>query len=322
MNRWAWIGIVIAIAAACLLAFLAWAYIRPTTTVEKKDFLQLITQILGGLVLLVSLIFTWWNLNLTQQTASETLRVTQEGQVTDRFVRAVDQLGNKEKIELRLGAIYSLERISRTSEVDHWPIIELMCAFLRSDAPVSKKATAGAAAKNPHRIETKTEGREDIQAAATMIGRRHSAAEPNALYLASVDFSNLHLEGVNFAGAILWSSSFEGAVLAGANLREARLTSASLRDANLTEAHLEDAILSATDMEGAILERAHLEGAYMTDASGVTFQRLESASIDERTKLPASISEKERQALLKRSRSAENQEDKSLGEAGAPKEKR
>jgi len=311
MLQWAWIGIVAAIVLACLLAFLAWVYIGPTTTAEKKDFLQLITQILGGLVLLVSLIFTWWNLSLTQRAANqnlenarETLRVTQAGQVTDRFLRAVDQLGNKDKIELRLGAIYSLEQISRTSKTDYWPIIELMCAFLRSNAAVSEKGTAP---KRSRPIETKTGGREDIQAAITMIGRRQGAAEkddPHILYLASVDLSDLHLEQVNLAGAVLWHSSFEGSVLVKANLRNARFTGASLRDANLTGARLEHAILSVTDMEGANLKSAHLENAYMTDAQGLTFDQLEGAYIDEETKLPAGISKHQRDSLLKRSRLA------------------
>jgi hypothetical protein len=314
MLQWTWIGIVAAIVLACLLAFLAWVYIGPTTTAEKKDFLQLITQILGGLVLLVSLIFTWWNLSLTQRAANqnlenarETLRVTQEGQVTDRFLRAVDQLGNKDKIELRLGAIYSLERILRTSETDYWPVIELICAFLRSNAAVSEKTAGGAAPKRSSPIEAKTGDREDIQAAITMIGRRQAAAEkdePNNLYLASVDLSNLHLEQVNLAGAVLWSSSFEGSVLWKANLRNARFTGASLRNANLTEACLEDALLSATDMEGANLTSVHLENAYMTDARGVTFHQLEGAYIDEETKLPSGISKQQRDSLLKRSRSA------------------
>jgi Pentapeptide repeats (8 copies) len=310
-------AIAIAIAFACLVAFLAWIYVAPATTAEKKDFLQLITQIFGGIVLLVSLIFTWWNLNLTQRAANqnlenahETLKVTQEGQVTDRFLRAVEQLGNKDKIELRLGAIYSLERISRTSEVDYWPIIELVCAFLRSNAPVSGKETRAAASKRTPSNKTRIRDREDIQAAISMIGRRHRAGkeELGNIYLASVDLSNLHLEQVNLVGAILWLSSLEGSVLWGADLRRASLTGVSLRNANLTEAHLENAFLSGSDMEGADLTRAHLEGAYMLGVDGLTFQQLESAYINEETKLPDHVSKRQRDTLLARSRSAEQQE--------------
>jgi len=246
MVRWVWVIIAAALVISCALAFLAWVYVRPITPSDKKDLLQVIAQIFGGATLLASLLVTWWNLNQTQQVANEnlknareTLKVTQEGQVTDRFLRAVEQLGNKDRTELRLGAIYSLERISRTSEADYWPIIELICAFLRSNAPVSD-TTESPTHRAKHSIlasEAAHRG-EDIQAAITMIGRRRNPSrgdEPVALYLASVDLSDLHLEQANLAGAVLWSTSFKGAVLAQADLRGARLTAASLEDANLTD---------------------------------------------------------------------------------------
>jgi hypothetical protein len=182
-----------------------------------------------------------------------------------------------------------------------------MCAFLRSNAPVSKKAARGATAKHTRAIETELGEREDIQAAASMIGRRRkpgTAQEPAPIYLASVDLSDLHLEQANLAGAVLWFSSFEGAVLMRADLRNARLTNASLQHANLVEARLEHAILSVTNMEGADLARAHLEGAYMVDATGVTLEQLESAYVDAETRLPASLTKKQRDSLLTRHRPA------------------
>src|SRR5687767_8304711 len=57
-------------------------------------------QVLGGAALLLGLFFTWWN-----------LRIAQQGQITERFTRAVDQLGS-DKIEQRVGAIYALERLA------------------------------------------------------------------------------------------------------------------------------------------------------------------------------------------------------------------
>jgi hypothetical protein len=42
------------------------------------------------------------------------LQISREGQVTDRFTRAVDQLGHPE-VDVRLGGIYALERIAKDS---------------------------------------------------------------------------------------------------------------------------------------------------------------------------------------------------------------
>ena len=55
--------------------------------------------------------------------AQEELSLTRQGQITERFTRAIDQLGHA-RTEIRLGGIYALERIARESEEDHWPIME------------------------------------------------------------------------------------------------------------------------------------------------------------------------------------------------------
>jgi hypothetical protein len=44
-------------------------------------------------------------------TAYRQLRIAREGQVTERFTRAIDQLGN-DNVDVRLGGIYALGRVS------------------------------------------------------------------------------------------------------------------------------------------------------------------------------------------------------------------
>ena len=78
---------------------------------------QTMAQIIGGAVLLCGLYFT-----------SQTLRVSQEGQITDRFTKAIGQLGDTH-LEVRLGGIYALERIAKDSEKDHWTVMEVLTAF-------------------------------------------------------------------------------------------------------------------------------------------------------------------------------------------------
>jgi hypothetical protein len=62
-----------------------------------------------------------------------TLQVNREGQITERFTQAIDQLGatddkGNKLFEIRLGGIYALERIARESEEDYWPIMEILTA--------------------------------------------------------------------------------------------------------------------------------------------------------------------------------------------------
>jgi hypothetical protein len=44
------------------------------------------------------------------------------------FSKAVEQLGS-DKLEVRLGGIYSLERISKESPDDYWTVMENLTAF-------------------------------------------------------------------------------------------------------------------------------------------------------------------------------------------------
>jgi hypothetical protein len=50
----------------------------------------------------------------------EQTNADRERRITDSFTKAVELLG-KPELEVRLGAIYALERIARESKRDHWP---------------------------------------------------------------------------------------------------------------------------------------------------------------------------------------------------------
>jgi hypothetical protein len=71
-------------------------------------------QIIGGFGLLLGLYFTWRRIEISQQE----LEATRDQQVTERFTRAIDQLGatdnegKNKKLEIRLGGIFALERIA------------------------------------------------------------------------------------------------------------------------------------------------------------------------------------------------------------------
>src|SRR5262249_13348845 len=81
-----------------------------------------LAQILGGFALLVGLYFTYKN-----------IKVAEEGKLTERFSKAVELLGS-EKLDVRLGGIYALERIARDSLKDHWTVMEVLTAFVREQS--------------------------------------------------------------------------------------------------------------------------------------------------------------------------------------------
>jgi hypothetical protein len=51
--------------------------------------------------------------------------LARQGQVTDRYTKAIEQLGS-DKLEVRIGGIYALERIAHDSPRDHPTIMEVL----------------------------------------------------------------------------------------------------------------------------------------------------------------------------------------------------
>ncbi len=120
-------------------------------------------QILSGVAVLTGLIFAWQQLGQT----SDNLRVSQEGQITDRFSRAVDQLGSDD-LTARLGGVYALERIARDSPRDYGPVMEVLTAFARQESALATNGAANLAANaQPVPVE--------VEAVFKVIGRRTPA---------------------------------------------------------------------------------------------------------------------------------------------------
>lgn len=96
------------------------------------------------LVALVGLPFVIWRTKVAQ----DQVRVSEQGLFTDRFTKAVEQLGAEKVIrtddgevtapnlELRLGGMFALERLAKDSLHDHITIMEVLCAYIRNNAPV------------------------------------------------------------------------------------------------------------------------------------------------------------------------------------------
>jgi hypothetical protein len=75
------------------------------------QIVQTLVQLVGGAALLGGLYFTAQTLRTSQKTLQvnqKTLETTQQGQITERFTKAIEQLGDKERLMVRLGGIYAL----------------------------------------------------------------------------------------------------------------------------------------------------------------------------------------------------------------------
>jgi uncharacterized protein HemX len=122
--------VALVVTGAILLIIGLWAFVQPSEPTEKKDFIQAVGILLAGLVGLGGLYFTWLNLKQTREdtrkqleqaresidmqlrqaqdstdkqleqarksqevtleSTYKTLELTEKGQITERFTRAID----------------------------------------------------------------------------------------------------------------------------------------------------------------------------------------------------------------------------------------
>jgi hypothetical protein len=228
-----------------------------------SDWRQTVTTLVGILsVLLVAAGLFYTNAaNRAQQ------KLAEQGQITDRFGTAINQLGSG-NLDVRLGGVYALERLMRDASADEANIIEVLSAYVRDHTGIS--ATVSQATTSPAPPHPPT----DVQAALTVLGRR-----PDPRSHVNIDLTWADITGADLTGADLARADLRDADLTGAYLRSADLTGAALRNANLTRAYLRfadltgaylryddltDANLRSADLTGANLTGANLTGANLT----------------------------------------------------------
>jgi Pentapeptide repeats (8 copies) len=180
-------------------------------------------QLLGGAVLTLGAYLTWQNVLISREGRS----IERQAQITERFSRAVDQLGD-DKLPVRLGGIYALERVARDSPQDHYvPVMEVLTAYVRTE---SVKRTPSADGREPAQTVSKEKKpKTDVQAALAVLGRREAPPDPHA--------PRLDLEGADLQGARFGKANLENVILRGANLVGAHLAEAK----NLERADFEGA---------------------------------------------------------------------------------
>jgi hypothetical protein len=142
--------LVVGLAILGLLGAYFVAFILPTRIISSESVPDLRARLelqndvratllpgLAGILFLTTAYFTWRQL----QTNAEQLRVSQrqleigrEGQITERYIRAVEQLGSAE-LDVRLGGIFALGRLSETNEDIRVAVMEVLTAYVRGHSP-------------------------------------------------------------------------------------------------------------------------------------------------------------------------------------------
>jgi pentapeptide repeat protein len=305
--RWPLAGLAaLVVILACVLVIPQWllrwelgAQARTLSAADKakaiNDVRTTLLQGIGGAVLLLGAFYTYQQV----QTGRRQLHLAQQGQVTERFTRAIDQLGSAH-LDMRLGGIYALERIARDSPDDRATIAEVLTAYIRGHAPwpprLDGQPPAEAAIEDVPGLQVRAP---DVQASLTVLGRGGFAEQPRGIIgdeldLHEVDLRKAHLlhanlerarlDGANLAGALVFNVNLARAHLTGVNFADAQVVACNLARAEMGYANLEKASFTS-DLSGAWLYGANLSGAHL-DRADLEGAHLREAVADDDTKWP------------------------------------
>jgi hypothetical protein len=234
----------------------------------QDDLRTILVQSVGGLLLVGGVVATWRQVTLGRRQ----LEIMREGQLTERFSRAIEQLGS-DKLDVRLGAIYALERIAVASVDERGPILEVLTAYVRGHSPWPPSGWDYSNG-TPHDPEPDLRylrslqfRAPDVAAVVTILGRRPPEwREPEELLLSRVDLRLAYLRRANLDRANLRNANLRRVQARAARLRGAKLKYANLIEARLDRADLRGAELGGANLRGADLRGADLRGADLTGA--------------------------------------------------------
>jgi len=243
----------------------------------ENEARRTLVQLLGGLALLAGLWLTLRRVKASERTAESAL----DGQVTERFSRAIEHLSS-DRLPMRLGGIYALERIGRDSKIDHWTVMEVLSALVRTESPRDDSkpgpvvgSVAQVALSVIARRDASCDGAHHLDLRGTNLG----LAELPGAKLAGADLRLADLSGSCLAGADLKGSELTWAVLASVKGENASLDSARMWGTRLTGARLDGASLRQVDLSGTVLRDASLRNADLEHAvvaqlteSGLAYQ--------------------------------------------------
>ena len=279
-----------------LLALIVWVIWRIPQLLyayvpEAKDRAAVEATTRTGLIAALAGLAALGSLAVTNRT----YHLSQQGQLTDRYSKAIEQLAD-DKLEIRLGGLYALERLAVDSKRDHPTVVEVLSTLVRHHTGSAQRENqmllnAGIWASGTSQLESRADvagdfrprPAVDVQAAVTILGRlpRRNGVERGNLAFAD-------LAGATLRQADLPSVSLTGAILMGADLRGANLTDARLDRSNLKGAVLATATLRNANLYGADLAGAYLHGADLATPL-LTQEQLDVAKGNEDTRLPPNL---------------------------------
>jgi uncharacterized protein YjbI with pentapeptide repeats len=248
-----------------------------------------LTQILGWVFVGLGLYYVIRRVSAAEKAGE----VAKQGQITERFTRAISQLGairanGQKRLEIRVGGIYGLEGIARESKEYYWPVMEILTAYVRENAPWHEPVGEPKEKLKVVAEQTKTDPLSDvsprvpadIQAVLTVLGRRalsYRNGEEDRLNLAHTNLYGVSLGNANLEGAFLYRADIRKAILTKSNLANVLADESQFQETNLNYANLQRGSFRRANLQRASLMGGNLQHAKL---SGTTLQGADLRGID------------------------------------------
>ena len=192
----------------------------------ESDIRGSLLQAVAGVLLVIGAITAWRQLLLGRQQHSLDRRTA----TTEAFTKAIEYIGNLETIDIRIGGIYSLDRVADDDPAERSRILHILTAFIRERSPSEGDLPR------------------DVHTALTVLANRP--------WPSPADLSHTNLYSARIPSALLTKAR-----LSNANLKNATLRGAMMCNADLSAADLRNSDLRAADLRGALLLNARMSGA-------------------------------------------------------------
>ncbi len=237
--------------------------------------------------------------------ANKQNNISEQQRITESMVQAITQIGefngDKPNIEVRLGGLYSLQRIMQDSPSHEEAIAKIFYAYVRENAKIDNTDPSEKNKKAKEEIQEQFEyvqgRREDVQAALDIINQFNRMWRKQGkdilfyrrINLSRTDFRLYSIQHINFNNAILEDVDLSGLNLSQQNFSNAVLERADLSYTNLCDADLSSANLCGADLRDAELYDADLSSAYLPIVENLTQRQINKAIGNYDTELPEEL---------------------------------
>jgi len=321
----AFISVALTVIAGAICLY--WSWVNPADMAKNPEHLRNLILITAGFI---TLAISIWRARIADKQAKasniqaeatiEQIKIAAQSQITDRFTRAIEQLGKSgdDILFLRIGAIQALERIGNDSLGDLPAIIRLLAGFARQTSIAWYESIRN---QEGQVVVTPLDVAEAVRALARLNGKHLEFLREQEIFIdlsraclqrldlpnsnlsgfdfGSCNLSNANLNNANLSDAKLWNANFSNASFWGANLSRANGLIPNFSNAILWYANFSNTSLMGANFNNAKLPHANLSKAILNDVNfssatlggaNLSYARFSNADLSNANLLDANLS--------------------------------